>query len=227
MNKIFLAILALLGSSSTLHAELFTEHFKDGVVKSQIEYKDNTRTDTKEGVKDGLEKVYYNTGELAYKVINVEGKRDGAMNWYDRGGNHLEIIHFQHGKRHGINKIFYADGTLRIEVNYINDNKEGPEKYYFSTGVLASEVIFVNGKKEGLQKEYYSDGTLNNDVMYIHGYKEGEKRWYAKNGKVIQTETYKMDRPVNVMKRVQAKQSEPTIEALQGLDFNPNNIKVD
>lgn len=226
MNKLALVTLALLGTA-TLHAELFTEHFKDGVVKSQIEYKDGTRTDTAEGIKDGLEKVYYNTGQLAFTVTNKDGKREGAMDWYDREGKHLEIIHFQKGKRHGLNIIFYANGELRIEVNYINDNKEGPEKYYFSTGRLASVVTYKNGRKEGLQKEYNEDGTLNNEVMYVHGYKEGERRWYDKKGKVIQTETYKMDRPINVMKKVQAKKPDATLKALEGLDFNPNNRKAD
>ena len=226
MKKILLITLSFL-AISTLHAELFTEHFKDGVVKSQIEYKNGTRTATAEGIKDGLEKVYYNTGELAFTVTNKEGKREGAMDWYDQDGKHLEVIHFQKALRHGINKIFYANGHLRIEVNYINDNKEGPEKYYFSTGKLASEVIFKSGRKEGLQKEYNEDGSLNNDVMYIHGYKEGEKRWYDNQGKVIKTETYKMDRPINVMKKAQSKKPDATIEALKGLDFNPNNRKVD
>ena len=226
MNKKLLLTLALL-SASALHAELFTEHFKDGVVKSQIEYIKGTRTDVQEGIKDGLEKVYYNSGELAFKVNNIQGKRDGALDWYDREGNHLEIMHFQDGKRHGLNKIFYANGTLRIEVNYINDNKEGSEKYYFSTGKLASEVTFIHGKKEGLQKEYNNDGSLNNKVMYKHGYKEGEKHWYDANGKVTKTEMYKMDRPIHLMKKVQAKQPDVTIEALKGLDFNPNNRKID
>jgi|GEM_PF-829406 len=225
MKKILLITLALLGTTA-VNAELFTEHFKDGVVKSQIEYKNSTRTDTAEGIKDGLEKVYYNTGQLAFEVNNVEGKREGALNWYDREGHHLEIIHFQKGKRHGVNKIFFADGTLRIEVNYINDNKEGPEKYYFSTGKLASEVTYKNGKKEGLQKEYNEDGTLNNDVMYKNAYKEGEKRWYDKNGKVTKTETYKMDRPINIMKKTQAQKPDATLEMLKGLDFNPNNRKA-
>ena len=226
MKKILLTILTFL-AASTLQAELFTEHFKDGVVKSQIEYKNGTRTDTAEGIKDGLEKVYYNTSELAFTVTNKENKREGAMNWYDQDGKHLEVIHFQKGLRHGINKIFYANGNLRIEVNYINDNKEGQEKYYFSTGKLASEVTFKSGRKEGLQKEYNENDSLNNDVMYIRGYKEGEKRWYDKQGKVIKTETYKMDRPINVMKKAQAKKPDATIEALKGLDFNPNNRKVD
>ncbi len=226
MKKILLITLTFF-ATSTLHAELFTEHFKDGVVKSQIEYKKNTRTDTAEGIKDGLEKVYYNTGDIAFTVTNRNGKREGAMDWFDREGKHLEVIHFQKGLRHGLNIIFYANGELRIEVNYINDNKEGPEKYYFSTGKLASVVTFKNARKEGLQKEYNEDGSLNNDVMYKHGYKEGEKHWYDKNGKVIQTETYKMDRPINVMKKAQAKKPDATIKALQGLDFNPNNRKAD
>ncbi len=225
MKKTLIITLTLLVTAA-LQAELFTDHFENGVVKSQIEYLKGTRTDTAEGIKDGMEKVYYNTGQLAFEVKNVKGLREGQLHWYDREGNHLEVIRYQKGKRHGLNQIFYADGTLRIEVNYINDHKEGPEKYYFSTGKLASEVTFKNGKKEGLQKEYNEDCTLNSDVMYKHGYKEGEKRWYDKKGKVIRTELYKMDRPINVMKKVQAKKPDTTIEALHGLDFNPNNRKV-
>ena len=227
MNTITFITLALL-STTILNAELFTEHFKDGVVKSQIEYKENTRSEVREGVKHGLEKVYYNSGELAFKVTNIEGKRDGAMDWYDREGNHLEVIHYQMGNRHGVNNIFFEDGTLRINVNYVNDHKEGLETYYFSTGKLASEVTFVHGQKEGFQKEYNNeDGTLDNDVMYKQGYKEGKKRWYNTKGKVIRTVTYKMDRPIDLMKKVQTKKPDETIKLLQGLDFNPNNRKVD
>ena len=225
MTKHTLITLTLLATSA-LQAETVTEHFKDGVVKSQIEYRDGTHTDVSEGIKEGMEKVYYNTGQLAYQVNNIDGKRDGDMDWYDREQHHLERIHYKMGKRDGNNKIYFSDGTLRIEVNYVNDLKEGPEKYYFSTGQLASEVNYVHGKKEGIQKEYNEDGTLNNEVMYKNGYKEGEKRWYDKNGKVIKTLTYKMDRPIDLMKKVQAKKPDATIDALKGLNFNPNDRKV-
>ncbi len=49
----------------------------------------------------------------------------------------------------------------------------------------------------------------------------------TRHGKVIRTELYKMDRPINVMKKAQAKKPDATLEALHGLDFNPNNRKVD
>ncbi len=53
MHKITLPI--LLGCCTTLlNAELVTEYFKNGVVKTQIEYKDHTRTETDEGIKYGL-----------------------------------------------------------------------------------------------------------------------------------------------------------------------------
>jgi len=225
--KSFKILLLSLLSIQAIHAELFTEHFKDGVIKSQIEYQKGTRSDTEEGIKEGLEKVYYNSGELAFTVKNIAGKRDGEMHWYDRQGNHLEVIRYQLGKRHGLNQIFYDNGNLRIEVNYKNDHKEGVEKYFFSTGRLASKVNFVLGKKEGIQKEYNQNKTINNTVTYKHGYKEGLKQWFDEKGKVSKTEIYKMDRPIEVMKNIQEKKPEPIVKALQGLDFNPNNRKVD
>lgn len=220
-------VLLLIGSTLGVQAELVTERFPNGVVKSQIEYKDGTRTETNAGVKEGKEKVYYNTGELAYEVINIDGKRDGALNWYDRDGNHLEVIHYQKGKRHGINKLFYPNGKLRAEVMYINDKKEGPYKEYFDTGTLALEVNYKNDRKEGIQKEYHENGKLASKVLYKNGYKEGVQTWYDKKGKVIQTQKFKMDRPLDVVKKLKIKKPDPTNELLKGLDFDPNKRKVD
>jgi len=226
MKKIILIPLLFL-SLGHARSELFTEHFKDGIVKSKIEYRAGTRTDTAEGIKEGIEQIFYNSGELAYEVKNVDGKREGPLNWYDREGNHLEIIHYKKGKRHGINKTFYPSGQLRSEVNYVDDQKEGMQKEYFSNGQLARKVIFIHGKKEGIQKEYDKDGNLYSTVNYRNNYKEGVQKWFDKNGKITRTMKYEMDRPVELMKKIQAKKPEAQIQELQGLDFNPNHRKVD
>jgi len=180
-----------------LQAELFTDYFKDGVVKSRIEYKDGTRTQT-----------------------------EGVMKWYDRAGNLLETLSYQNGQRHGTNKLFYDDGTKRAEVNYINDKKEGVYKEYFSTGELALEVPYKKDRKDGIQKEYFPNGALSSKVHYVNGYKEGRQIWYDKHGRIIKTESFKMDRPVDVMKKIQAKKPDATQQLLQGLDFNPNHYKA-
>lgn len=222
---LFLSITLFL--SPPLHAELFTEHFENGIIKSEIEYVKGTRSDTQKGIKEGLEKVYYSGGELAFSLSNTEGKREGKMHWYDEEGKHLEVMPYKQGLRHGLNSIFYASGLKRIEVNYINDHKEGKETYFFDTGTLASEVLFVHGRKEGIQKEYNLNGTLNNTVTYKQGYKEGEKKWYDEKGIVIRSERYKKDRPLRLMKKLKEKHKNTTIEAFNVLDFDPNNRKVE
>jgi len=225
MQKAF--FLSTLVMITFAQAELFKEYFKDGVVKSEIEYKKGTRTEIKEGIKEGLEKVYYNSGQIAYTVHNVDGKREGALDWYDREKNHLERIHYKAGKRDGLNQIFYTSGKLRSEVTYVNDLKEGEEREYYSTGQLASKVNYVHGKKEGEQIEYYEDGKIRSKVTYRNNYKEGEKKYFDKQGKVTKTELYKMDRPINVMKEIQKKRPDATIDAFKVLDFNPQNRRPD
>ncbi len=223
MYKLALSALVL---SSLLQAELFTEYFDTGIVKSRIEYKDGTRTKTSKGVKQGWEKVYYETGELAYEVQYIDDKRDGKLTWYDRDGNVLEIMHYQKGKRHGVNKLFFSDGTLRSEVTYLFDKKEGPYRMYFSSGELALEVNYKNGRKEGVQKEYYPGGKIASEVTYINGYKEGEQVWYDNNGTVMKKETFKMDRPVEILKQLRQKQPDATETLLKELDFNPQHHRA-
>ncbi|MFT7879489.1 MAG: toxin-antitoxin system YwqK family antitoxin [Sulfurimonas sp.] len=207
--------------TSLSHGELFTEYFENGIIKSEVEYREGTRTETEEGVKHGMAKIYHDNGKIAYTVNNLDGKRDGDLNWYDKEGNHIEVMPYTMGKRHGINKLFYSNGRLKSSVRYINDKKEGTEKFYYSTGTLAQESHYRNGKKEGVEKEYYENGTLQSTVTYKSNYKEGTKKWFDKNGKVTKTELYKMDRPVNVMKKIQTANKTEIIEEFNALDFNP------
>jgi len=222
MKKIFIFTLLLTLSD----AEIFKEYFKNNVLKSEIEYVKGTRTDTKEGTKEGEERIYYNSGQLAYTVHNTEGKRNGTLIWYDREQHRLESIDYKMGKRDGQSHIYYADGTLRAEVSYTDDKKEGKEKEYFSTGKLASSVQYTQGKKEGLQTDYYESGQIKNKVTYKNNYKEGFKTSYDKNGTILQNLEYKMGRPVETMKSIQEKKPDATIEAFKKMNFNPQHKKL-
>lgn len=206
---------------SLSYAERFTEYFENGIIKSEIEYRDGTRTETEEGEKHGLEKIYHENGKTAYTVNNVDGKREGDLNWYDKEGHHIEVMPYKMGKRHGNNKLFYDNGRVKSSINYINDKKEGTEKFYYSTGALAQESHYKNDKKEGVEKEYYENGALQSTVTYKNNYKEGTKKWFDQNGKITKTELYKMDRPVNVMQKIQTTDTTEIIDEFNALDFNP------
>lgn len=206
--------------SSSLSAELVKTYFKYGELKAETNYVDGTHTEIRVGIKQGIEKVYYEMGALAYSVMYIDNKREGKLTWLDKHGVKLADMYYKDGKLQGLEKSYYANGDLKHIVMFINDSKEGKQKEYFDNGQLALEVTYKNNKKEGLQKEYTVDGKLFSEVNYKNNYKEGMQQWFNENGKVNKTLLYKMDRPINVMKKVQEKKSDSTISN-HNIDFSP------
>ena len=219
MHKTLLFLLLL---SLALHAELVTEYFKNGAIKSQTHYIDGTRTATREGIKHGTQKVYYIEGGLAYQVNYVNGKRDGKMTWWDKQGNLLKVIHYDNGKLEGWEITYFPNGKIKSKQLYKNDKREGLYKEFYDNGKLALVVPYKNGKKEGVQKEYAYEGYLYSDVLYKNNYKEGKQRWYDKNGKVIKEEEFVHDVPVNVMKKLKQNKPIQQDKRLKGINFSPN-----
>ncbi len=215
-------LLVFLFSSSFVYGELVTEYFKNGALKSQTHYIDGSRTKTKEGIKHGLQKVYYIEGGVAYQVNYVKGKRDGEMTWWDKHGNVLKVIRYKNGNLEGWEITYFPNGKVKAKQFYKNDKREGVYKEFYDNGKRALEVPYKNGKKEGVQKEYAYEGYLYSDVLYKNNYKEGKQRWYDKNGKVIKEEEFVHDVPVNVMKQLKKHNAPKQDIRLKGINFSPN-----
>ncbi|MDF1874359.1 toxin-antitoxin system YwqK family antitoxin [Sulfurimonas sp. SAG-AH-194-I05] len=221
MNKYFKGALLVSLATASLNAELVITNFDTGEVKKETNYIDGTNTDIKVGIKNGIEKVYYQMGRMAYQVNYIEDKRDGILEWFDKEGNKLSEIYYKLGKITGEEKSFYPNKQVKHTVTYVNDLKEGIQKEYFSTGTLAQEVNYTKGKKNGLQKEYTDDGNLYTKVNYINNYKEGLQKWYDKHSKVIRETLFKQDRPVEIMKQVQRTDQYNDVLSVTGIDFSP------
>jgi len=212
----------LLCAVSLLQAELVREYFENGKLKSEAHYIDGTRTKTKEGIKHGMEKVYYIEGALAYSVNYVNGKRDGVMIWWDKDGNIIKELHYNLGKLDGWEITYFPNGKIKSKVLYKNDLKEGLYKEFFDNGQLALIVPYKHGKKEGIQREYSYSGKLYTEVLYKNNYKEGTQKWFDDAGNIVKTEEFVHDRPLRVMQQLQqSKHQEPNI-LLKGLNFSPN-----
>ena len=217
-------LIAALLTATLAEAELVKSYFKTGELKAETHYVDGTNTDIKEGIKNGIEKIYYIEGTLAYAVNYINGKRDGKLVWFDKQGHKIAQMNYKNGKLEGEEIAYFTNGQIKHIVKYVNDMKEGLQKEYYDNGQLALEVPYVHNKKEGLQKEYTYEGKLYSEVMYKNNYKEGMQKWYDKDGNVVKTELFKMDRPVNVMKEIQNKKSESDI-LINNIDFSPKKAK--
>lgn len=210
--------------SLSLQAELVKTYFEHGELKAETNYVDGTNTDIAVGIKEGIEKVYYEMGALAYVVNYHSNKRDGKLTWFDKKGYKLADMFYKDAKLQGVEQSYYENGQVKHTVMYINDMKEGKQKEFFDNGVLAREVIYKHNKKEGLQKEYTLIGKLYTQVLYKNNYKEGTQEWYDEKGNVTYSIFYKMDRPVDVMKKVQTKKEEPNV-LIQSIDFSPKKAE--
>lgn len=215
---------ALLLSAGLLQAELIKTNFSTGELQSETNYRDGTRSDMRKGIKEGVEKNYYQSGKIAFQVNYVDDKRDGVLQWYDKQGNLLSQTPYKMGKLVGLDVSYFANQQIKHTVMYVDDQKEGLEKEYFNNNQLALVVPFVHGKKEGLQKEYTYEGKLYTEVTYKNNYKEGLQTWYDANGNVAKTQLFEMDRPVEVMKK-QEKDYEQSKIVIEGLNFSPNRAQ--
>lgn len=223
--KFHLRILLLLSTLfSLLGAELVTTYFPNGALKAQTHYKKGTNTEKKVGIKEGIEKVYYEMGAMAYEVNYSDNKRDGLLVWFDKEGKKLAEMFYRNGKLEGYEKTYFLSGTLKHIVLYKNDMKEGKQKEFFDNGHVALEVIYKHNKKEGIQKEYTPDGKIYTKVAYQNNYKEGQQIWFDSNGKQMKTILYKMDRPINIMKKVQEKKEERNV-LIDSINFSPQKVR--
>jgi len=224
MKKYINTLLIATCLSTSLSAELIKTYFDaDGKnIKAETNYALGTRTETREGVKEGLEKVYYEMGQVAYIVNYVDGKRDGIMTWYDKEGKVLSESSYKLGKLEGKDIAYYPSGVVKHTVTYIDDKKEGYQKEYFDNGVVALNVLYVAGKKEGKEIEYTYEGKLYSEVKYKNNYKEGMKKWYDAKGNVMRTEEFKNDRPVSIMKKLKAGGVQQE-KIIHNIDFTPQN----
>ena len=209
--------------SSIASAELVKSYFETGEIKAITNYLDGTNTEKKEGVKNGIEKVYYMEGMVANEVNYVNDKRDGALTWYDRDGKTLSTTNYEMGKLVGEEKVYHPNGKLKHIVNYVDDKQEGEQKEFFDNGQLASQVTYLLGKKTGVQKEYTYEGELYTQVPYKDNLREGDQNWYDEKGNIVNTIFYKSDRPLKLMKKVQETNNADVI--ITNIDFTPQNAR--
>jgi len=224
-KSLYLILTVTLLHVSDISAETLNTYFETGKLKAQTNYVDGSRSGNRKGIKNGIEKVYYQMGQLAYQVNYIGGKRDGKLVWYDKKGNKLSEINYDHGKISGVQKNFFAyNEKVKSSVNYKNDKKEGLEKQYYDNGQLAMSVNYIHGKKEGIQREYTYDGKLYSEVTYVNNYKEDMQKWYDKKGNIVKTELYKHDLPVNIVKKLKSKKENVDI-LIKDIDFSPKKPK--
>ncbi|WP_457746105.1 toxin-antitoxin system YwqK family antitoxin [Sulfurimonas sp.] len=146
--------------------------------------------------------------DKAQKSTYKNCQRNGMTWWYTDKGTIKSQVNFKNAKENGLYTSFYDNGTKKLVVRYVDGQKNGVQKIYYDNGQLGAQVNYVIGRREGLMKEWDIDGYKTSEVFYKHNYKVGVKKYFNKEGNVIKTEIYKMDRNPVMVKLLKDKRKE-------------------
>lgn len=135
----------------------------------------------KNGLKQGLWKVYYPNKSLKYKGQFVNDKPVGEFVYYYETGEIMSII--KHSKNVARAKVYYITGDIKARGKYIAGEKDSTWHYFGANGVVRAEEFYKNGSKEGDWKVFYDDGTVAEFKEYTNGQANGSWNTYYANGK--------------------------------------------
>ncbi len=77
----------------------------------------------KEGKQEGMQKCWYNNGQLFYEENYKNGKQEGIQKYWYKNGQLWYEKNYKEGKQEGIQKKWYKNGQLDYENNYKNGYK--------------------------------------------------------------------------------------------------------
>lgn len=83
-----------------------------GTISQEMSYKN--------GLLNGSQKVYNETGEIYAAGQMIDDLRDGEWNWYHVNGIISSSVHFKQGKKEGLQSMFSEAGVLIKEEYYKN-----------------------------------------------------------------------------------------------------------
>jgi len=142
----------------------------------------------KNGVKNGVEKVYYSDGKLYSAVPYVDGKKNGTAYYYTKYHDRVNGVY-------GI--VHHLDKT----IEWKNGVEDGPCIGYYPGKKVRYRYNYKNGLEQGDLFVYSSDGKLLKKGRYLDGKKYGTWYFYDTNGNIGYTEKYDKEGKENPYKQ--------------------------
>lgn len=132
----------------------------------------------KNGMLNGLSKIVYKSGNVAFESKYVNGKREGVSVTYSDKGYKQSETNYKNGKKDGRFVAYFPNGAKMVEANYKNDKAEGTQRVWHPNGKLQSQARFSNDLIEGNATTYYTSGRIETQRTYKNGKENGVMKIY-------------------------------------------------
>jgi antitoxin component YwqK of YwqJK toxin-antitoxin module len=103
---------------------------------------------------------YYNNGRIQDEGLLSDGKQDGALIIYFKGGGRKSVTNFKDGIINGTIKDYYKNGSLMQTREYIKGKETREIKMYFINGRIQFELRLKKETHYDTSVTYYSTGKI-------------------------------------------------------------------
>ena len=110
---------------------------------------------------DSLAVMLHSNGSIASETPFIEGIRNGTQRIYYQTGELYASFPFKNGKLHGKYETFWKNGRYRVRRNYIDGVQVGIAAMFFENGKFAGSALYKDGMLVGTVN--CSDGTHGDD----------------------------------------------------------------
>ncbi len=174
-----------------------------------------------DGVRVGEWKFYYKNTKLEQKGKYIKGKPEGDWRWFHENGNPWREEVFSKGKEDGPAIEYNDTGLVVAKGEYIEGEREGP--WIFEYGDYKEEGSYKDGLEDGEWKGTYKNGQLSYEVRFVQGQEDGKYVSYYDNGKVREEGKYFLGSREGVWKKYDPQ----GIEAIEITYENNKETKID
>lgn len=116
--------------------------------------------------KEGVWNYYHKASKQLMKVEHYKnGKLEGVQTIYFPTGEIAEETTFKNGLREGVYKIYVQSGAVVEESTFKDNQYHGPAIFRDANGIIVSKGNFVKNEKKGIW-EFYIDGKLDKTEKY-------------------------------------------------------------
>ena len=123
----------------------FISEKKEGLWEFFQENKLISESNFRNGVKHGLEKIYYDSGEVLEEIDWVDAKKNGKYQAYYKSGNPYIQCKYKEDKRDGFCLVYFPNGDIELEAFYENDLRHGNWKYFNNKGETDYTLTYEKG----------------------------------------------------------------------------------
>ncbi len=100
----------------------------------------------KNGLAEGVSKVYYPEGGLSEQRTYKNGIPDGPWEQYYTEGKLKLKGGYQAGEKHGALKTFFISGQVMMSGQYVSGHQAGTWLFYNDKGAIAKKETYLNGR---------------------------------------------------------------------------------